>query len=200
MDSKFRATRPWCRARGRSRCPSSPGIGRTFFCLGLGMAPCPHLAGAGGSRPGVFDALATTNNNKETAMADNEWTPAEESMLVVAFRAGASPECIARTVRKTPGSVRWKLNRLGLTTLGCGPADEPKAHRHDQTLAARRGDRAFRRAMLAAIRRGAERIKAGTITGVAKQHYIPRVIPAIGCGYRSSAGYAADMGQGRHGP
>jgi hypothetical protein len=166
------------------------------------MAPCLHLAGASPSRPGFFAPCRpqTTNNNKEITMADNEWTPAEESMLVAAFRDGTSPERIARALRKTPGSVRWKLNRLGLTTLGCGPAAVPKIHRDDQILAAQRGDRAFRRAMLAAIRRGAERAQSGTVKSTAKQHYIPRVTPTTESGYRSSAGYAADMGQGRHGP
>jgi len=126
-------------------------------------------------------------------MADNEWTPAEESMLVAAFRNGNSPERIARTLRKTPGSVRWKLNRLRLTTLGCGPADVPKVHRDDQMLAARRSDLAFRRAMLRAIRRGAERAQSRP-KSTATQHYIPRVTPIIESGYRSSAGYTADMG------
>lgn len=132
-------------------------------------------------------------------MPANEWTLAEETMLMAALRDGVSTENIARTLRKTPGSVRWKLNQLGLTRLGCGPAAIRKVHRDDQTLAAQRSDRAFRRAMLDAIRRGVERAQPGTIKSTAK-HYIPRVTPLIESGYRSSAGYTADMGQGQHGP
>jgi len=140
-----------------------------------------------------------TDNKKETAMADNEWTLAEESMLVTACCGGIRPERIAEALRKTPGSVRWKLNRLGLTARGCGPAAIHKIYRDDQSIAVRRSDLAFQRAMLKAIKRSAERARPGVITSAAAR-YIPRVMPMVESGYRSSAGYVADMGQARHDP
>ena len=132
-------------------------------------------------------------------MAANEWTLAEESMLVSAFRGGIEPEHIAATLRKTPGSVRWKLNRLGLTAHGCGPAAVPKTQRNDRDLVARRSDLAFKRALLDAIRRGAERARPGMIK-CATTRYIPRVLPTLESGYRSSAGYTAEMGETRRDP
>lgn len=127
-------------------------------------------------------------------MAANEWTLAEESMLVSAFRGGMKPEDIAEALRKTPGAVRWKLDRLGLAARGRGPAEAPKTQRNDRDLMARRGDLAFKRALLDAIMRGAERARPGVIT-CATTRYIPRVRPTVESGYRSSAGYAAEMGE-----
>jgi len=132
-------------------------------------------------------------------MADNEWTLAEETMLVSAFRGGIGPERIAETLRKTPGSVRWKLNRLGLTTLACGPADVPKTQRDDHDLKLQRADLAFQRAMLRAIKGGTERARPGVIKSAAAR-YIPRVVAMVESGYRSSAGYTADMGEATQDP
>jgi hypothetical protein len=126
-------------------------------------------------------------------MADNEWTQAQKSMLVTGFHAGIEPGHMADALGKTPGSVRWKLNQLGLTTLPCAPPGAAKPQYDEQSLTTRRGDLAFKRAMLGAIHAGAERVQPGVIRSRASR-YVRRVIPAIESGYRSSAGYTADMG------
>jgi hypothetical protein len=133
------------------------------------------------------------NNDKETAMADNEWTLAEESMLVTGHHAGITPEHMAQALRKTPGSVRWKLNQFGLVTLPCAPPGAAKPQYDDRALAVRRGDLAFKRAMLSAIKAGAEHVRPGVMRNRAAR-YVRRIIPATESGYRSSAGWAADQG------
>ena len=85
------------------------------------------------------------------------WTPAEESMLVTGFRAGLTPERMADALRKTPCSVRWKLNALGLQS---GNPEATGATSPTVTLEnyrARQSDLAFKRAMLQAIASGAEK-------------------------------------------
>jgi hypothetical protein len=126
-------------------------------------------------------------------MAENEWTHAQESMLVTGFHAGIRLEHMADALGKTPGSVRWKLNQLGLTTLPCAPPGISKPQYDEQSVAVRRGDLAFKRAMLFAIKAGAERVRPGVIKSRATR-YVRRVIPAVESGYRSSAGYVADLG------
>jgi hypothetical protein len=126
-------------------------------------------------------------------MAENHWTQAEEAMLVTGFHAGIAPRHMANVLRKTPGSVRWKLNQLGLTTLPCAPPGAAKPQYDEQRLEMRRGDLAFKRAMLGAIKSGAERVRPGVIKSRATR-YVRHVIPAIESGYRSSAGYTADLG------
>ena len=131
-------------------------------------------------------------------MAENAWTAAEEAMLVAGFGAGMTPDRIADALRKTPGSVRWKLNRLGLVTLPCAPPGSAKPQYDEQDLAHRRGDLAFKRAMLMAIRAGTERAPPAVVRRRAT-HYVRRIIPVIESGYRSSAGLAADLGAERGG-
>jgi len=126
-------------------------------------------------------------------MADNGWTQAEETQLIDDFHAGTGIEDIAAALRKTPGSVRWKLTRLRLDRLPCAPPGTPKPQYDEQRLEHRRGDLAFKRAMLEAIRAGAERAEPMVIRSRVG-HYVRRVIPEIDSGYRSSAGYMADMG------
>lgn len=126
-------------------------------------------------------------------MVDNAWTQAEEAQLIEQFRAGVGPEDIAEALRKTPGSVRWKLTQLGLGSLPCAPPGSPKPQYDEQQLAHRRGDLAFKRAMLEAIRAGAERAEP-VVFRSRVGHYVRRVIPEVESGYRSSAGYTADMG------
>ena len=124
---------------------------------------------------------------------ENEWTQAQESMLVTGFHAGIRPEHMADALRKTPGSVRWKLNQLGLATQPCAPPGTPKPQYDERDTESRRGDLAFKRAMLGAIRSGAERVRPGVIKSCSAR-YIPRVTPTIDSGYRSSAGYTAELG------
>ena len=126
-------------------------------------------------------------------MADNEWTSAQESMLVTGFRAGIKPEHMAEALRKTPGSVRWKLNQLGLTRLPCAPPGAAKSQYDEESAGRRRGDLAFKRAMLCAIHAGTERVRP-EVRRSRTTRYVRHVIPAIDSGYRSSAGYTADMG------
>jgi hypothetical protein len=132
-------------------------------------------------------------DQQETAMVENAWTQAEETQLIDDFHAGIGLGDIATALRKTPGSVRWKLTQLGLDTLPCAPPGTPKPQYDEQHLAHRRGDLAFKRAMLDAIRSGAERAEPVVIRSRVG-HYVRRVIPVIESGYRSSAGYTADMG------
>ena len=40
------------------------------------------------------------------------WTPAEEAMLVSGIQSGMSLGRMADALRKTPGSITWKLNAL----------------------------------------------------------------------------------------
>jgi hypothetical protein len=145
--------------------------------------------GASQSQPEQKDA----SNTQESAMAENEWTGAEEATLVTGFHAGNTPEQLAHGLRKTPGSVRWKLNQMGLTTLPCAPPGTAKPQYDEPSAAVRRADLAFKRAMLFAIKAGAERARPGVITSHAS-HYVRRITPMIESGYRSSAGYTADMG------
>jgi hypothetical protein len=126
-------------------------------------------------------------------MADNAWTQAEETQLIGDFRAGREPDDIAVALSKTPGSVRWKLTQLGLGALPCAPPGTPKPQYDEQHLEHRRGDLAFKRAMLDAIRAGTEHAEPMVIRS-RFAHYVRRVIPALESGYRSSAGYTADMG------
>jgi len=126
-------------------------------------------------------------------MAVNEWTPTQETMLVTGFRAGMTLEHMADALRKTPGSVRWKLNELGLTRLPCAPPGAAKAQYDEESVGRRRGDLAFKRAMLCAIHAGTERVRPEVRRSRASR-YVPHIIPAIDSGYRSSAGYTADMG------
>jgi hypothetical protein len=133
-------------------------------------------------------------------MAENGWTQLDEAILVFGFQAGITPDRMAEALRKTPGSVRWKLNQLGLAKLPCAPPGTPKPqpqydeqHRND-----RRGDLAFKRAMLSAMSGGAERARLGVIRSCAAR-YVRHIIPEVESGYRSSAGYTADMGVDRGG-
>jgi hypothetical protein len=133
-------------------------------------------------------------------MTDNAWTLAEEALLICGFRAGIAPDEIARVLRKTPGSVRWKLNRLGLVAPPGAPRGKSRQQAPDDTQHRRdrRGDLAFKRAMLRAIRAGAERVEPRVIKSRVAR-YVRRVIPALESGYRSSAGQTADLGVDRGG-
>jgi hypothetical protein len=141
--------------------------------------------------PAYFRRCGGTTDEQETAMA--EWTQAEEAQLVDGFRDGTALDELAAALGKTPGSVRWKLTQLGLDSLPCAPPGTSKPQYDEQHLAHRRGDLAFKRAMLEAIRAGAERAEPVVIRSRVG-HYVRRVIPVIESGYRSSAGYTAEMG------
>ncbi|HEY2137904.1 MAG TPA: hypothetical protein VGH49_18610 [Xanthobacteraceae bacterium] len=122
------------------------------------------------------------------------WTAAEESMLVTGFHAGIAPEHMAQALRKTPGSVRWKLNGLGLlkgNTYATGPTS-PTVTMEDYRN--RLGDLAFKRAMLAAIASGAEKVVPCVVRAGPGAHYVRRVDAPSDIGYRSSAALAAELG------
>ncbi len=112
-------------------------------------------------------------NKKEPAMADNSW-------------ALGGPAGIAQALRNRQALLPSKTDN-GLT------APVPKSHRDEQNLASRCGDRAFKRAMLKAIRCGAERVSPGVVKCTTTR-YIRRILAPTDSGYRSSAGYTADMG------
>ncbi|MEA3023200.1 MAG: hypothetical protein QOK01_2052, partial [Alphaproteobacteria bacterium] len=85
------------------------------------------------------------------------WTPAEEAMLVSGVQSGMSLGRMADALRKTPGSITWKLNALGLLK---GNPDATGPSLDTATLEdyrARQSDLAFKRAMLKAIAAGAEK-------------------------------------------
>jgi hypothetical protein len=122
------------------------------------------------------------------------WMPAEEAMLVTAFQAGMSPERIADALCKTPGSISWKLNALGLRK---GNPDATGPTLETVTLEdyrARRSDLAFKRAMLKAIASGAEKAVPCVVRAKRARHYIPRVHAPSDSGYHSSAALAAELG------
>src|SRR5215467_12445123 len=85
--------------------------------------------------------------------------------------------------------------RRALWRSWCGLAAPGTARPHQDRQSARRqrGDLAFKRAMLCAIKADAERVRPEVRRSCAT-HYVRHVIPAGDSGYRSSAGYTADMG------
>ena len=94
----------------------------------------------------------TTKTERHTV-----WTPAEEAMLVSGVQSGMSLGRMADALRKTPGSITWKLNALGLPK---GNPDATGPSLDTVTLEdyrARQSDLAFKRAMLKAIAAGTEK-------------------------------------------
>jgi hypothetical protein len=125
------------------------------------------------------------------------WTRDEEAALRDAHRQGARPLEIAALLDRTPGSVRRKLTALGLATLPFAGPGAPKHQRETaaaERAAARRGDLAFRRAMLKAIAAGTESPFVGVIKtpGAPFARLAP---PPSGSGYRSSAAMCAEIGE-----
>lgn len=122
------------------------------------------------------------------------WTHAEESLLVTGFRAGLGPEHMAEALHKTPGSIRWKLNALGLlkgNPDATGPTSETVTL---EDYEVRKSDLAFKRAVLKAIASGAEKVVPRVVRAKPTARYIPCVRPASDSGYRSSAALAAELG------
>lgn len=125
------------------------------------------------------------------------WTRDEEVALRAAHRDGAGPREIAALLGRTPKSVHGKLTALGLATL---PAAEPDGHKRQreaaaaERAAARRGDRAFQRAMRKAIAAGTESAFVGVITTPGAPFARPAPPPS-GSGYRSSAAMCAEIGE-----
>jgi hypothetical protein len=125
------------------------------------------------------------------------WTRDEEAALRTAHRDGAGPREIAALLDRSPRSVRRKLTSLGLATLPFAGPGAPKPQRESaaaERAAARRGDFAFRRAMLKAIAAGTE----SPFVGVIKTPGAPFARPApppSASGYRSSAAMCAELGE-----
>jgi hypothetical protein len=122
------------------------------------------------------------------------WTAAEEAMLVTAFESGMGPERMADALRKTPGSITWKLNALGLVK---GNPDATGPSLDTATLEdyrARQSDLAFKRAMLKAIAAGTEKAVPCVVRAKRAKRYIPCVRAPSDSGYRSSAALAAELG------
>jgi hypothetical protein len=123
------------------------------------------------------------------------WTPAEETVLVTGIRAGLTPERMADALRKTPGSVRWKLNALGLQGGNPQATGATSQTVTWEDYRARQGDLAFKRAMLKAIASGAENAVPCVVRAKPGAHYIPCVPAPSDSGYRSSAALAAELGE-----
>ncbi len=124
-----------------------------------------------------------------------DWTPARDADLARDFAAGIEPVVIAEALGCTPGSVRGRINKLGLAVAACGPPDDTRPRQDDNTRG-RRGDLAFKRAMLAAIHSGAETVRAEVVRGRAPTHWVRPLYGESILGYRSSAGLAAELGEG----
>lgn len=115
-------------------------------------------------------------------------------MLITAFQSGMPPERIADALRRTPGSISWKLNALGLrkgNPDATGPIVETVTL---EEYRARQSDLAFKRAMLKAIASGAEKAVPCVVRAKRTTRYIPRVQAPSNSGYRSSAALAAELG------
>lgn len=124
-----------------------------------------------------------------------EWTAARDVELARAFAAGLEPDVIAEALGCTPGSVRFRINKLDLAAAACAPPDSTRPQQDDNTKD-RRGDLAFKRAMLAAIHSGAETVRAEVVRARAPKHWVRPLYGESIIGYRSSAGLAAELGEG----
>jgi len=132
--------------------------------------------------------------NPMTTERHTVWTPAEEALLTTAFHAGMPPERMAEALRKTPGSISWKLNALGLrkgNPDATGPAFDTMTL---EDYRARQSDLAFKRAMLKAIAAGAEKAVPCVVRAKRTKRYIRCVHAPSDSGYRSSAALAAELG------
>jgi hypothetical protein len=122
------------------------------------------------------------------------WTPAEEALLITAFHAGMPPERMADALHKTPGSITWKLNALGLrkgNPDATGPAFDTMTL---EDYRARQSDLAFKRAMLSAIAAGAEKAVPCVVRAKRPRRYIACIRAPSDSGYRSSAALAMELG------
>jgi len=122
------------------------------------------------------------------------WTPAEEAMLVSGVQSGMSLGRMADALRKTPGSITWKLNALGLPK---GNPDATGPSLDTVTLEdyrARQSDLAFKRAMLKAIAAGTEKAVPCVVRARRAKRYIPCVRAPSDSGYRSNAALAVELG------
>ncbi len=127
------------------------------------------------------------------------WSRSQEKTLRRAFRDGLTPEDIAgRMAGRTPGAVRWKLNELGLGHHGpkSENAFEGDDGREVMFLERRRmrGDLAFKRALLAAIKSGAEKVCPCVMRARAPRRFVPPLRAEGPSHDRASAARAAEMG------
>lgn len=132
---------------------------------------------------------------KRKPVNNPEWTAARDAELARDFAAGIEAEVIAAALGCTPGSVRFRINKLGLAPAACGPPDATRPQQDDNTKD-RRGDLAFKRAMLAAIRTGAETVRAEVMRARGPAHWVRPLHGESIIGYRSSAALAAELGEG----
>jgi hypothetical protein len=126
----------------------------------------------------------------------SQWTRDEEAALRAAHGQGGRPGEIAALLDRTPRSVRWKITKLGLASLPFGGPGAPKPQRETaatERAAARRGDRAFQRAMRNAIAAGTESPFVGVITTPGAP--FARIAPPPASGYRSSAAMCAELAE-----
>src|SRR4030081_4047618 len=115
-------------------------------------------------------------------------------MLVSGVQSGMSLGRMADALRKTPGSITWKLNALGLlkgNPHATGPTLDTVTL---EDYRARQSDLAFKRAMLKAIAAGAEKAVPCVVRAKRTTRYIPCVHAPSDSGYRSSAAIAVELG------
>lgn len=109
------------------------------------------------------------------------WTEEQTAAVETGFRAGDSINAMARRLNRGRNAIRRKLQRMGLLARKPRPAF--------------RGDHRFQQAMNAAISMGHETVTPGTFVDTSPPDHLIRPMRGEGdSGYRSSAGYAADMG------
>jgi hypothetical protein len=121
---------------------------------------------------------------------ENVYSAVEETMLAASFKGGMTDiDDLAEALGKTPGSIAWRLNKLGLLKISLRPTGTGNFRTYEyETLVRMQGDRRFKLAMLAAIKAGLE----DPIIGVVRDRsarYIPTVRPPSPVEYRSSAAW-----------
>lgn len=124
-----------------------------------------------------------------------EWTIARDAVLVSGFHAGITPDALAEALDCTPGSVRFRLNKLRLAVAPCADPETARPHQDDDTKT-RRGDLAFKRAMLAAIKSGAEKVQACVVRGRTPTHWVRPLYGEPVSPYGSPGALAAELGEG----
>lgn len=131
--------------------------------------------------------------HKRQPQNNPDWTDARDAMLTMGFRAGDTPDDLAVVLACTPGSVRCRLNKLGLTVIACAPPDGTRPQQDDNTKM-RRGDLAFQRAMLKAIRSGAEKACVGVVPERGRVHWVRPLHGDPINPYGSPGALAAELG------
>ena len=117
------------------------------------------------------------------------YTAHETAVLIEAHAANIPLSVVAGALGRKPEAVAAKLRRMGLVRSDL----TPRPHFDTEMVRRRYGDLRFKLAMLAAIKKGAEKAFIGVVQS-RSAHYIRRVHPPSMTDYRSSAAMAIDIG------